>query len=125
MDKNILVIDHNFKFRVFIHKLFNSKGYKVFQAANKYQALDIIYRYTLDIILLDNNIPGNGAIKVIDRLRKERIHIPVIVLLCREIDLYGTLQDLEEVKLFLQKPIALTELELLIEGLIKEHQVTQ
>lgn len=83
--ENILIIDDEVQIRRFVKIGLESQGYKVFEAENGEQGLNLIVMKKPDIILLDLNLPDSKGIDVLKKIR-EWYKAPVIVLTVRDSD---------------------------------------
>ncbi|MGB3509952.1 MAG: response regulator [Microcoleaceae cyanobacterium] len=77
---NILVVDDTAANLRILMKILATKGYKVRPARDGYQALSIVKKVKIDLILLDIMMPEINGYEVCDRLKTdpETKHIPVI-----------------------------------------------
>lgn len=77
----ILVVDDDKEFRLLLEEKLKASGYEVVQAENGLQAIDMVERDNIDLILLDMLMPGmsgtNFAYQLKNKLNKE---IPIVVL---------------------------------------------
>jgi putative two-component system response regulator len=108
----ILAVDDNEANLRLLKVVMTKEGYEVITAQNGEDALEIVTKEELDIILLDLNMPGMDGLEVCQRLKdndQTRL-IPVVII---------TSNDTEEAKLrsieagaddFLSKPLSLSEL---------------
>jgi CheY-like chemotaxis protein len=58
----------------------NQKGYDVITATNGSDALDIIKEQRLDIVFLDENMPGMSGIEVLPKVKNLRPALPVVMI---------------------------------------------
>ncbi len=65
--KSILIVDDQFGIRIMLNEMLTKEGYKTFQAANGKQALEILEKQDIDLILLDFKIPGMDGIEIFRR----------------------------------------------------------
>jgi two-component system NtrC family response regulator len=82
MQARILVVDDNKQIsRILSHQL-SSKGFKVIQAFDGYEALDMIYMKSPDLIILDIRLPKIDGFKVAIVAKEVPIskNIPIIIL---------------------------------------------
>jgi two-component system, OmpR family, phosphate regulon sensor histidine kinase PhoR len=77
---NILVADDERAIREGCHRVLTSGGYKVLAAENGRLALDILSQNAVDILLLDLKMPVMGGEEVLEIVRKQYAHIPVIII---------------------------------------------
>lgn len=57
-----------------------SKGYEVSKAAGGVEALELVEQENFDIVFLDENMPGISGLEVLNRIKTQRSHIPVIMI---------------------------------------------
>jgi signal transduction histidine kinase len=76
----ILVADDERAIREGCHRVLTSGGYKVLAAENGRIALDILSQNPVDILLLDLKMPMMGGEEVLEIVRKQYAHIPVIII---------------------------------------------
>jgi len=77
---NILIVDADAKVLYDCSQILTDEGYKVRTAENGEEALLIVQKGRVDIMLLDLEMPGIGGMKVLRTLRQARPEIVVIVL---------------------------------------------
>lgn len=76
----ILVVDDERVVRDGCHRVLNGKGFAVLTAENGEQAMDVLAREPLDIILLDLKMPVMSGEEVLARVRERYPDIPVIII---------------------------------------------
>ncbi|MCG3767559.1 response regulator [Vibrio cincinnatiensis] len=79
--RRILLVDDNESLRIFSALLLEKQGYEVFQANNGKQALDIISTESVDLIIMDLDMPvmnGFDTTKAIRHLDADYHHVPII-----------------------------------------------
>ena len=69
MPKEILIVDDEPSIVVPIQFLMEQQGYSVVIAENGHDALDMIYQYTPDLVLLDIMLPGIDGYEVCEIIR--------------------------------------------------------
>ncbi|CAB1065427.1 hypothetical protein D1BOALGB6SA_10224 [Olavius sp. associated proteobacterium Delta 1] len=69
MPKEILIVDDEPSIVVPIQFLMEQQGYNVIVAENGHDALDLIYKYNPDLILLDIMLPGIDGYEVCEIVR--------------------------------------------------------
>ncbi len=89
--KKLLIVDDQFGIRILLNEVFQKEGYKIFQASNGKQALDIVKMRRPDLVLLDIKIPGIDGIEILKRMKKIVPDIKVIIMTA-----YGELNMIEE-----------------------------
>ncbi|MGG4038197.1 response regulator [Heyndrickxia ginsengihumi] len=91
--EKILIVDDQFGIRILLTEVLQKEGYETFQAANGVQALELVKKYTFDLVLLDMKIPGMDGIEILKRIKKIHSDIRVIIMTA-----YGELDMIEETK---------------------------
>jgi CheY-like chemotaxis protein len=103
-----------------LKRAFELKGYRVFEAEDGQQALDLARRCRPSLIVIDLNMPvldGLEAIRSFRKLEAEGDHTPIVAITAY--DVYG----MEEAALetgcnrYLAKPLDLEELDRALKGL--------
>jgi DNA-binding NtrC family response regulator len=103
-NQKILIIDDDPQIRMLLKDRLEANGYQILQAKNGVEGLDLIGSQNPDLVLLDLQMPEMDGMEVLNRLGKESLEIPVVVLTA-----HGTIeQAVEAMKLgaydFLPKP---------------------
>lgn len=63
------------------HILFlNSKGYDVIPAMSGMEAIEILKKQIVDIVFLDENMPGLSGLETLQRIKKEYPYLPVVMI---------------------------------------------
>ena len=75
---NILVADHDKEIVESIEIYLNNEGYKVFKAYDGLEALDILMREDIHLILMDIMMPKLDGIKATIKIRQDK-NIPIIL----------------------------------------------
>lgn len=76
----ILVVDDERVVRDGCHRVLTGKGFTVLSAENGEQAMDVLVREPVDIILLDLKMPVMSGEEVLARVREQYSDIPVIII---------------------------------------------
>ncbi|AAP12199.1 sporulation initiation phosphotransferase Spo0F [Bacillus tropicus] len=93
MEGKILIVDDQYGIRVLLHEVFQKEGYQTFQAANGFQALDIVKKDNPDLVVLDMKIPGMDGIEILKHVKEIDESIKVILMTA-----YGELDMIQEAK---------------------------
>ena len=113
----ILVVDDEPPIRRFLRTSLTSQGYQVLEADDGAQALDILKRNAVDVVVLDLGLPNLHGFEVIQRLRDGKSVVPIIVLSSRT-DEAGKVKALDlGADDYVTKPFGLDELLARIDGL--------
>ena len=121
---SLLVVDDEDYTRNFLRKLFQGKGYDIHVAADGYTAIDIFKGSAIDLVLLDQRMPGISGIEVLKTLKEMDNDLTVIMMTG-----YGTIeQAVKAMKLgayyYLTKPFNnIEEVELTVERALKEKSL--
>lgn len=91
--EKILIVDDQYGIRILLNEVFHKEGYRTFQAANGYQALEIVEQHSPDLVLLDMKIPGMDGIEILKRMKVKDADIRVIIMTA-----YGELDMIQEAK---------------------------
>ncbi|MGD6794059.1 response regulator [Metabacillus indicus] len=93
MNEKILIVDDQYGIRILLNEVFQKAGYQTYQAANGFQALEIVDKHKPDLVLLDMKIPGMDGIEILKRMRVVEPDIRVIIMTA-----YGELDMIQEAK---------------------------
>ena len=84
MGNNVLYIEDNPDNMMLVKRALEARGYRLLQAANGLQGLELAENQEVDLILLDINLPDIDGYEVARRLRtsvKPRLqHVPIIAI---------------------------------------------
>lgn len=86
MRNNILVVDDEKEIRNLLEINFINEGYRVFKASSGEEALEIIDREEIHLIVLDIMMPGMNGLEVCTRVR-EKYNIPILMLSAKAEDM--------------------------------------
>lgn len=100
----ILIVDDEPDMRLAVKNVLKLRGYDVLEAGDGPTALDMLAREDVNLMLLDVRLPGMDGVEVLERARKIKSDVPVVM-----ISGYGHIQSAVDVmKLgaseYLQKP---------------------
>ncbi len=114
----ILVVDDETLIRNVIREYSENEGFKVYEAANGLEALNLVYKESFDLIIMDIMMPKMDGYEAIKKI-KEIKNIPFIILSARkeEFDkLYGFNLGIDD---YLTKPFSPKELMARIKAILK------
>jgi len=88
--KNILIVDDDSKNLFILSSLLQNTGAEVLSAMNGQEALDLLMKEKVDIILMDIMMPVMNGLDAIENIRKKRVydHIPIIVITAGDAQTY-------------------------------------
>jgi CheY-like chemotaxis protein len=78
--KWILIVDDDSSVRLMLARVLNEEGYGVLTAANGADALGLAETLSVDLILLDLNMPGANGWKTLEELDAKNIAPSVIII---------------------------------------------
>lgn len=116
--KHVLVVDDEHKILEVVTALFESKGFKVFAAADGHKAMEISGRENLSLIVLDLMLPDISGEEVCRRIRQHS-RVPIIMLTAKveeEDLLQGFATGADD---YITKPFSLKELFARAEALLR------
>lgn len=116
----ILVADDKPSMREMLASAFGEHGFEVSQASNGLDAIAMLRESNFDLVIADLNMPGENGIGVLRAAKEISPDIKVII-----ITAYGTMETaVEAMRLgasdFIAKPFKLAEIELKVEGLLRQ-----
>ena len=117
----ILIIEDERELSQNIANYLSSDNYLCEQAFTFQDAIDKIYLYNYDCILLDLNLPGGDGLKVLKEIKKRNIESGIIIISAR-----GSLDDkITGIKIgaddYLAKPFPLSELSIRIYAFMRRQ----
>jgi len=79
----MLIVDDSYSMRAVIRKIIGLSGFKVdqcYEAQNGIEALDVLSKHWVDVILSDINMPEMNGIDLLKRLKEDNLYkdIPVV-----------------------------------------------
>ena len=116
----VLVAEDSQDTRIMLKRAFELKGYRVFEAEDGKQALEMARRHRPSLMVIDLNMPVLDGLETIKSIREregEGEHTPIVAITAY--DVYG----MEEAALengcnrYLSKPLDLEELDRALKGL--------
>lgn len=116
----VLVAEDSTDTRIMLKRAFELKGYRVFEAEDGLQALDMARRYHPSLIVVDLNMPvldGLETIKNFRKLEREGEHTPIVTITAYNV--YGMEEAAKEngSNIYLTKPLDLDDLDRALKGL--------
>ncbi len=77
--KKILVADDEMSIRLLYSEELKEEGYEVYQAANGREALEIVEKVPLDLVILDIKMPEMDGIEALRQIKERRPELPVLL----------------------------------------------
>jgi DNA-binding response OmpR family regulator len=84
--RRILVVEDDATIRGGLRDALRSEGYEVIEAADGARGLDAGLRDDPDLIILDLMLPGMDGYEVLERLRRDAVETPVLVLTAKGLE---------------------------------------
>ena len=117
---SVLVAEDSQDTRIMLKRAFEMKGYRVFEAEDGQQALEMARRHRPSLMVIDLNMPvldGLETIKSFRQLERNGEHTPIVAITAY--DVYGMEKAALETgcNSYLSKPLDLTELDRALKGL--------
>ncbi|MFC1725741.1 sigma-54-dependent transcriptional regulator [candidate division KSB1 bacterium] len=125
MQKRILIVDDDEKFRSLIEEILQENGFDTVSAKNGYEALEKIKQNSLNLILLDINMPGINGLDVFRESLKIKPEIPVVI-----ISGHGTIPlAIEATKMgaydFIEKPVSEERLTITVKNALEKEELVK
>ena len=122
-DVKILVVDDEVNIRRLLKETLEDEGYVAYEAENGLKALELMEKENFDLLLLDLRMPKLDGIDLLKKIKKEFEDIPVII-----VTGHGTIRDAVlstrlGVYEFIEKPIDLQNLLLVIKNCLREKKL--
>lgn len=116
----VLVAEDSVDTRIMLKRAFELKGYRVFEAEDGKQALDMARRFRPNLLVIDLNMPVLDGLETIRKFRRfegEGIHTPIIAITAY--DVYGMEEAALETgcNIYLSKPLNMEELDRAVKSL--------
>jgi CheY-like chemotaxis protein len=86
--KRVLLVDDDPTVRDSLHDLLAGEGYSIIPAANGRQALELANTVSVDLVLLDLNMPVKNGWETFEQLTREHPLIPIIIVTARPNQLF-------------------------------------
>src|SRR6266568_974461 len=116
--KRILLVDDDSTVRDSLNDVLQSEGYLVIPAENGQQALDLANKSSVDLVLLDLNMPVKNGWDTFEQLTRDHPLIPIIIVTARPNQLFTAINA--GVGALLEKPMDIPMLLRTMEKLLVE-----
>lgn len=77
--KKILVADDEMSIRLLYSEELKEEGYEVYMASNGREALEMVEKIPLDLVILDIKMPEMDGIEALRQIKEKRPELPVIL----------------------------------------------
>ncbi|TQS72138.1 response regulator [Ornithinibacillus gellani] len=112
MTKELLVVDDQQGIRMLIQELFSGEGYHVTTAKTGKEALEILRKHTIDLIIMDYQLPVMNGLEVLHIMEQEERYIPTILISGMLEDIQRKIVAFSFVATTLSKPFNVVDLSL-------------
>jgi uncharacterized protein (TIGR02266 family) len=116
--KNILLVDDEPDFRDALASAFKRRGYQVMVASTGKEAFEMIQANSIDVVISDIRMPDGNGVELLDRIRKERIDTPIVLLMSGYSDITTDEAHNKGAEAVFSKPFSWKVLEEAIERLL-------
>ena len=107
---SLLITDDDADFRETLRCVFEPRGFRTLLAGDGEQALEIVHRETVHLLLLDMHMPKLTGLETLRRVKRFRAMLPCILLSAELDDLIVEQARLANVFSVLRKPVTLRQL---------------
>jgi CheY-like chemotaxis protein len=117
---SVLLAEDSEDTRIMLKRAFELKGYRVFEAADGQEALDIARRYQPSLIVIDLNMPvldGLEAVKSFRELERPGQQIPIVAITAYDVPGMEAAALETGCNKYLSKPLDLSELDRTLKSL--------
>ncbi|MDQ0297801.1 two-component system response regulator (stage 0 sporulation protein F) [Salibacterium salarium] len=116
--RKVLIVDDQYGIRVLLKEILQKDGYKIMEASNGIQALDILEKEEPDLMLLDMKIPGMDGVEILQERENKQLSVHTKVMLMTA---YGELNMMNEAQklgasTYISKPFDIDEVRNKIEN---------
>lgn len=77
--KKILVADDEMAIRLLYSEELKEEGYEVYMASNGREALEVVEKIPLDLVILDIKMPEMDGIEALRQIKEKRPDLPVVL----------------------------------------------
>ena len=120
---HILVVEDNADMRELFCTVLSDSGYQCFAAANGLEALDIMDKEYIDLIIADIMMPGMDGYELTKAVREAKMELPILMVTAK--DQFEDMQKGFRVGTddYMIKPINVKELVLRVEALLRRAKI--
>lgn len=115
----ILVVEDDTDLQSLFCRTLTRNNYQAFGAGNAHQALNILEKEYIDLIITDVMMPGMNGFEFVRQLRESRIDIPVLIITAKSNFLDKQCGFLAGADDYMVKPIDINEMLLRINALLR------
>lgn len=78
--KKILIVDDDSVTRGLLREMLGSKKYEVLEAEDGQQALEMLHKQKMDLLIADRSMPRLGGLELLQKLRDDNLQLPTIMI---------------------------------------------
>jgi DNA-binding response OmpR family regulator len=78
--KRILVVDDDKRLCALLREILTAAHYDVLDAEDGQQALDILSKESVDLLITDRSMPRLGGLELLQKLREQKNQIPALMI---------------------------------------------
>lgn len=119
----ILVVDDDKNIRLFLKSLLESEDYQVLLASCGQDALDILDKHTIDLMIVDIMMPEIDGYELTDTVRQGYPHMPILMLSAKHKTIDRKMGYLVGIDDYMSKPVDEEELLLKIKALLRRARI--
>ena len=108
--KTVLVVDDDFDVSSAIRTVLDSKGYRVFTAADGHSGLIAAQREQPDLLIVDMMMPKKSGFLVIEQIKRNKLPMKIIMITANEGSRHRAYAELLGVDGYIRKPFAMERL---------------
>lgn len=120
---NILVVDDDKNIRHFFEEALTTAGYNVFCAANGEEALDIMDREHIDLVVIDIMMPYMDGYELTSLLRETNSELPLLMVSAKQLPADRKKGFKLGIDDYMTKPVDTEELNLHIKALLRRAKI--
>lgn len=123
MDITILIVDDEKSQRLILSGDLKSRGFNVLEADSVENALNLVMKHRIDIILSDLKMPGASGIDLVNQLKNINPEISVVIMTAYASVETAVLAMKQGAYDFVTKPYHLDEIELVIKRIVEKNSL--
>ncbi len=117
---SILITDDDRGFRETLGGILEPRGFRTLLASDGQEALEIVEREVIHLMLLDNNMPRLSGLETIERVQQLRAALPCILMSARLDEIVRQQAQRARVFTILSKPVTRDQLTRSVEQALKQ-----
>lgn len=122
---NILIVEDDNNTRKLMSAILRREGFDIFTAVDGHDALDVLDKQHIDLIVLDVMMPNMDGYELTSELRQSNMNMPILMVSAKQEAkdrLHGFRLGIDD---FMVKPVNEDELVLRIRALLRRAQIAQ